>query len=116
MQLSRQHHPDKNGGLTSETFIQIDKAWKVLSDERKRSVYDAEQANAKLEREQDAAIWQTLQLCELEIDQTDTYSLTCRCGGQYQIELEEVVELREREELEVLLDCDTCSLNILLTF
>ena len=78
-------------------------------------MYDAEQANAKLEREQDAAIWRTLQLSELEIDQTDTHSLTCWCGGQYQIELKEVVELRERGELEVLVDCDTCSLNILLT-
>ena len=96
-------------------FKKINHANSILSDEKKRSVYDAEQANAKLEREQDAAIWRTLPLSELEIDQTDTYSLTCRCGGQYQIELEEVVELREREELEVLLDCDTCSLNILLT-
>ena len=90
LQLSLEHHPDKNGGQTSDTFIEIDKAWKVLSDQKQRSVYDAEQANVKLESEQSAAIWRYVDLSELKLDQEDLLSLTCRCGGLYQLEQEEV--------------------------
>ena len=86
-----------------------------MSDDKQRSVYDAEQANAKLEREQGAAIWRNVPLSELTVDDSDIYSLTCRCGGLYQLDREEVAELREREETEVLVDCDTCSLNVLLS-
>ena len=112
LQLSLQHHPDKNGGETSDTFIAIDKAWKILSDDKQRSVYDAEQVNAKLVNEQSAAIWRNVLLSELKIDD-DLLCLTCRCGGLYMLGLEEVEELRQTEEPEVLVDCDTCSLNIL---
>ena len=114
LQLSLQHHPDKNGGKTSDTFIAIDKAWKVLSDDKQRSVYDAEQANAKLVGEQGAAIWRNVLLSELSLDD-DLLCLTCRCGGLYSLGLEEVEELRETEEPDVLVDCDTCSLNILVS-
>ena len=38
-----------------------------MSDDKQRSVYDAEQANAKLEREQGAAIWRNVLLSELTV-------------------------------------------------
>ena len=83
-----------------------------MSDDKQRSVYDAEQANAKLVNEQSAAIWRNVLLSELKIND-DLLCLTCRCGGLYMLGLEEVEELKQTEEPEVLVDCDTCSLNIL---
>lgn len=112
-ELLLKHHPDKNFGTESDTFIAVTEAWKVLGDEKLRAVYDAEQSNSQLEQCQDKAIWNTFSLTELEPD-GGIVSVTCRCGGQYQVEVELVEELKEEGEVEVLLDCDTCSLNLLL--
>jgi len=112
-ELLLRHHPDKNDGKESETFISVREAWKVLGNEESRAVYDAEQSNCQLESCQDSAIWNTFDLADLD-SEDGVLSVTCRCGGQYQVEMEEVEQLKEEEEKEVLVDCDTCSLNILL--
>jgi len=39
-ELAKKHHPDKNGGEHSPEFIEIVKAYKVLSDPVKRKRYD----------------------------------------------------------------------------
>jgi curved DNA-binding protein CbpA len=39
--LARQHHPDANGGKTSEKFKEVAAAYEVLSDKEKRSTYDS---------------------------------------------------------------------------
>ena len=112
-ELLLRHHPDKNDGKESETFINVSKAWKVLGNDELRAVYDAKQSNCQLESCQDSAIWNTFGLEDLH-SEDGVFSVTCRCGGQYQVEMEEVEQLKEEEEQEVLVDCDTCSLNILL--
>ena len=38
--LAKEHHPDKNGGDHSETFIEIQRAYDVLSDIEERAMYD----------------------------------------------------------------------------
>ena len=111
-ELLLRHHPDKNEGNETETFIEVNKAWKVLSNEHLRAIYDAEQSNCKLESCQDSAIWNTFNLTELS-DETGLFSVTCRCGGMYQVGVEDVDQLRMEGEKEVLVDCDTCSLSIL---
>jgi DnaJ-class molecular chaperone len=37
---AREHHPDKTGGTQSEEFIRVASAYEVLSDPRRREVYD----------------------------------------------------------------------------
>jgi len=112
-ELLLKHHPDKNGGQESETFIAVKEAWRVLGSEELRAVYDAEQSNSQLESSQDSAIWNTFSLGDLVSDD-GMLGVTCRCGGQYQVEEEEVKELQLEGDEEVLVDCDTCSLNIIL--
>ena len=96
-------------------FISIDKAWKVLGDEKQRAVYDAELSNAKLEQEQDAAVWKKMNLSELELD-NDIHFHKCRCGGVYQVDSQEVEDVKADGDKDILVDCDTCSLNILVEF
>ena len=86
-ELLLKHHPDKNGGKESETFLAVDKAWKILGDEKQRAIYDAEMTNAKLELEQDAAVWLKMKLSDLELD-NDMHFYKCRCGGAYQVDVQ----------------------------
>ena len=39
--LAQRLHPDTHGGVVSAEMVAINEAWRVLSDERRRSVYDA---------------------------------------------------------------------------
>jgi len=111
-ELLLKHHPDKNGGKESEKYLAVDTAWKVLGDEKKRAVYDAELSNAKLLKEQDAAVWMSMNLSELELD-NDIHFYKCRCGGVYQVDVQEVEDVKADGDGDILVDCDTCSLNIL---
>ena len=90
----------------------MDTAWKVLGDEKKRAVYDAELSNAKLLKDQDAAVWMSMNLSELELD-NDIHFYKCRCGGVYQVDVQEVEDVKADGDSDILVDCDTCSLNIL---
>lgn len=38
--LCLEHHPDKNGGESTDEFIRITEAYKILSDPELREVYD----------------------------------------------------------------------------
>ena len=79
-ELLLKHHPDKNGGQESETFIAVNEAWRVLGNQELRAVYDAEQSNSQLERSQDTAIWNTFSLNDLVSDD-GMLGVMCRCGG-----------------------------------
>ena len=83
-----------------------------MGDEKQRAVYDAELSNAKLELEQDAAVWMQMNLSELELD-NDIHFYQCRCGGAYQVDAQEVEDVKADGDRDILVDCDTCSLNIL---
>jgi len=105
-------HPDKTGGKECQAFINVQEAWRVLGDVEHRARYNAQLANNKLDAEQDAAIAATFGLQELGDCQDGDIGIQCRCGGFYKgerLELEEAIR-----EADVLLDCDTCSLQILL--
>ena len=91
------HHPDKNGGKESETFLAVDKAWKILGDEKQRAIYDAEMTNAKLELEQDAAVWLKMKLSDLELD-NDMHFYKCRCGGAYQVDVQVGVDKSKKND------------------
>ena len=39
--LAQRLHPDTHGGVVSAEMVAINEAWRVLSDERRRSAYDA---------------------------------------------------------------------------
>ena len=61
---------------------------------------------------QDSAIWRSFLLSEMESVGQEGVA-RCRCGGSYRADREELVE--ELQQAELLLDCDTCSLQILVT-
>ena len=98
-------HPDKNKGKESEEFLEIQKVWKIVSNEDSFATYLAEKS-AELNSEV-RPIWKTIQ--SEEMTRTgDVFSYQCRCGGEFSFDsLYEVME----EEL-ILLECDTCSLML----
>ena len=65
-----------------------------------------------LYRFQDCAVWLTVSQSELA---GEDHCLACRCGGSYEAEQEELQQLGMDGEKEVLVTCDTCSLNIVVT-
>jgi len=113
--LILRHHPDKNGGRESDVFIAVKNAWTILSDSKSRAVYDAELLNMKLEGSQESAIWNTFNIKEMN-DFPSSYNITCRCGGMYEIFKEDLIEVKKQEEEEVFVECDTCSLSIIVKF
>merc|ERR1712080_619072 len=112
-ELLLRFHPDKTGGNECEAFINIQEAWQILGDEEHRARYNAQLANQKLDAEQDAAISATFKLQDLEDCRDGDVGVQCRCGGFYKGERWEIEEAVK--ESDVLLDCDTCSLQILVT-
>ena len=67
---------------------------------------------SRLLASQDSAIWRSFLLSEMESVGQEVEA-SCRCGGSYRADREELVE--ELQQAELLLDCDTCSLQILVT-
>ena len=46
-------------------------------------------------------------------EKDEVYTYGCKCSGTYELEVDQVEELRRDGDTEFLLSCDTCSLNIL---
>lgn len=86
----------------------------MLGEVESRRRYDAELANMRLAGAQGAAVALTLALGELRAVGEGEVGAGCRCGGSYAADRTELEEELEGE-VEVLLDCDTCSLQILVT-
>nr|XP_019934317.1 PREDICTED: dnaJ homolog subfamily C member 24 isoform X2 [Paralichthys olivaceus] len=112
-QLALQYHPDRlRGECSSEAeagvkkFLEVDAAWRILSDEDTRRQYD-------LQRRDECV-----------------YTYCCRCGGGFSVSEEEVEEeetqkRQQDEEAEetvegqhrgVVVCCDTCSLSVYVTW
>ena len=85
-----------------------------MSDVEARARYDAELSNTKLSESQLSAIWNTFSLEELTVENM-IYSVNCRCGGSYIVQEEDIKSAQQEGEEEILVECDTCSLSILLT-
>ena len=87
-------------------------AWRVLGQQASRRSYDAQLANSRLAEAQGAAVAATFALRELGALGEGEVGAVCRCGGSYAADRAELEDGLEGEG-EVLLDCDTCSLQIL---
>ena len=97
-------HPDKNKGEESEDFLNVQKVWKILSNEKSFNRFLAEKS-AELNAET-RAVWKTIGGSEMtRRDGVLTYQ--CRCGDEFSLDKRE-----ETMEILILLECDTCSLML----
>ncbi|XP_019934316.2 dnaJ homolog subfamily C member 24 isoform X1 [Paralichthys olivaceus] len=135
-QLALQYHPDRlRGECSSEAdagvkkFLEVDAAWRILSDEDTRRQYDLQRRAQELK--QDWPVDSTVHLEDMTWDQDEcVYTYCCRCGGGFSVSEEEVEEeetqkRQQDEEAEetvegqhrgVVVCCDTCSLSVYVTW
>ncbi|XP_008279871.1 dnaJ homolog subfamily C member 24 isoform X1 [Stegastes partitus] len=133
--LALQYHPDRLGGQCSseaesgvKKFLEVDAAWRILSDQNTRRQYDLQRRAQQLQ--QDWPVDSTVCLEDMTWNQDEcAYTYDCRCGGGFSVTEEEVdKETRstqqngEEEESEdgqqrgVVVCCDTCSLSVYVTW
>ncbi len=90
-------------------------AWRNLSDDETRRKFDASLA---VHESASAVYWKTVKRREdmnkEEGDGNFIWTMQCRCGGEFVLE-EEEEEAKDDGEVRspMILDCDTCSLSIL---
>ncbi|XP_072291103.1 dnaJ homolog subfamily C member 24 [Eucyclogobius newberryi] len=133
-QLVLQCHPDRLSGRGSseadvglKRFLEVDAAWKILSDGNTRRDYDLHRRAHDLK--QDWPVDSTVFLDNMAWNNDEClYTHCCRCGGAFIINEEEVQEETQRstsqEEVEtpggqsrgVIVCCDTCSLSVYVTW
>ncbi|KAL3100376.1 hypothetical protein niasHS_001679 [Heterodera schachtii] len=113
-QQLRKCHPDKNNSLQQlDPFLDLVRAWKVLSDTVARANYDCWLC------EQQFRVDKELIFDEIWLDASvpsssvvpfgGDFEEECRCGGIYQVSAEAVEQLA----LDYLLvDCSNCSLTL----
>ena len=100
--LIKEHHPDKNLGQESDTFLKVMKVWKILNDSKKfEEVKSIKMTKSK-------ANWDTITLAEMT-ESDDFYTRNCRCGDEYVLPKD---ELSSDCDNEVCVECDTCSNTI----
>jgi len=108
-ELIVKYHPDKNNGQESERFLQIQTAWKTLSNMELRKKYDAELSNIQFSQE--STVW-----CDVNMNhfrrRSDGYEYSCKCGGSFEIDFEQVLLLKDELIKSFSLECDSCSLSI----
>ncbi|KAM9471060.1 dnaJ homolog subfamily C member 24 isoform 1-T2 [Clarias gariepinus] len=107
-------HPDKQdpslseeeAGLQLQRFIDVDQAWKILSDEESRRQFDLQLRAQELKQcwPVDACI--TLEDMNRD-SENECYSYSCRCGGEFLLENEDA-----EDDEDAVVCCDTCSLSI----
>ncbi|KAL7885398.1 hypothetical protein AOLI_G00056930 [Acnodon oligacanthus] len=106
-------HPDKQKpGLSEEEadlhlqrFIDVDQAWKVLSNEESRRKFDLQLRAHELKQRWPVDACVTVEDMNWD-SENECYSYSCRCGGEFHLEKEEA------EEEDSVVCCDTCSLSI----
>lgn len=110
-ELILKFHPDKQNVKDSYQFCIIQEAWNVLSDPRRRQLFDEE----LFLRNSEPILYGTFDLSDFYHDtKSKTYSHICRCGGNYYLEEEELRLTRTFQTLH--LPCENCSLIVRLTF
>ena len=93
LRLARQHHPDKNNGTESETFLRIQKAF--------------DRARKRLEEQGKASPPQEVDLDDMEFDELNQlFSYGCRCGERIMVSCD---ALADRQDV---FTCHSCSLRI----
>ncbi|CAK6980753.1 dnaJ homolog subfamily C member 24 [Scomber scombrus] len=134
-QLVLQYHPDRLGGVcpseaesSVRTFLEVDAAWRILSDQDSRRQYDQQRRARELK--QDWPVDSTVFLEDMNWDQDEcVYTYCCRCGGGFSVSEEEVEqethrrqwddteeETKEGQHRGVVICCDTCSLSVYVTW
>ncbi|KAG7522156.1 hypothetical protein JOB18_014603 [Solea senegalensis] len=134
-QLALQYHPDRLRGECSleaqsgvKKFLEIDAAWRILSDQESRRQYDLQRRAQELK--QDWPVDSMVNLEDMIWDQDDcVYTYCCRCGGGFSVSEEEVEEETQRRQQDgeedgavegqhggVVVCCDTCSLSVYVTW
>ncbi|XP_020506924.1 dnaJ homolog subfamily C member 24 isoform X1 [Labrus bergylta] len=130
-QLALQYHPDRLGDASSseadsavKKFLEVDAAWRILSDQNSRRQYDLQRRAQELK--QDWPVDSTVYLEDMTWDQGQcVYTYSCRCGGRFDVSVEEVEEEtrsrrqdgeEEEEHRGVVVCCDTCSLSVYVTW
>lgn len=100
-------HPDSQ----SEAFLDVQRAWRTLSDPKERYRYDEELLRGAEGSSDDGDDYEEadkeVRLDEMRYDETDrSYGFPCRCGDTFTIHEEETPE----GGASVLLPCLSCSL------
>ncbi|XP_042351990.1 LOW QUALITY PROTEIN: dnaJ homolog subfamily C member 24 [Plectropomus leopardus] len=134
-QLALQYHPDRLGEVCPteaesgvKKFLEVDAAWKILSDQNSRRQYDLQRRARELK--QDWPVDSTVHLEDMSWDPDEcVYTYGCRCGGGFSVSEEEVEEetqrrqqgdeeedTEEEEHRGVVVCCDTCSLSVCVTW
>ncbi|KAE8296854.1 DnaJ-like protein subfamily C member 24 [Larimichthys crocea] len=130
-QLALQYHPDRLGGEASsevesavKKFLEVDAAWRILSDQDTRRQYDLQRRAQELK--QDWPVDCTVCLDDMTWDQDESvYTYSCRCGGGFIVSEEETQRRQQDDEQEgteegehrgVVVCCDTCSLSVYVTW
>ncbi|XP_041650813.1 dnaJ homolog subfamily C member 24 [Cheilinus undulatus] len=126
-QLALQYHPDRVGSACSseaesavKKFLEVDAAWRILSDQDTRRQYDLQRRAQELK--QDWPVDSTVYLEDMTWDQGEcVYTYCCRCGGRFDVSMEEVEEETQQQDDEeehrgVVVCCDTCSLSVYVTW
>ncbi|XP_037623059.1 dnaJ homolog subfamily C member 24 [Sebastes umbrosus] len=128
-QLALQYHPDRLGGSSEaesgvKKFLEVDAAWRILSDQITRREYDLQRRARELK--QDWPVDSTVYLEDMTWDQDEcVYTYSCRCGGGFNVSEEEVEEETQRRQQDdeeeeqhrgVVVCCDTCSLSVCVTW
>lgn len=99
------YHPDKNvhSRIDYEKFLQIEEAWRILSDVDAKKKYDAECRQTKLESE-NILIHDRINLKAMTIDENEMLSYPCRCGSNYKVNRN---DLEEFDEIHI--PCQECT-------
>jgi len=110
-ELIIKYHPDKNHTdptSSKEKYHQLTEAWKVLRDKESKQDYD----NLLQQHLSEISLLtfnEELELNEMEFDdEEELFYHECRCGGLYML-----IKKDLSCEASVVVDCDTCSLQIL---
>ena len=114
------HHPVKQQSTSHtqiDNFVRLQSAFKILNDPSQRKSYDSLLKQIELTQKSSSSSFD--EFCMLNKDfslESGLFTKHCRCGSFYKLFSEQVNDLlvasSSAESLVLLIECDTCSLNI----
>jgi diphthamide biosynthesis protein 4 len=114
LELVQLHHPDKQDGCNDDDmFIQIQQAYEILRDTKKRKAYDEEYERYLYATNKTSfgEVSEFINISEMEfLEEENKFSWSCRCGSSYDIESNDVDG--EHSFQSIIVGCRSCSLKI----